>query len=128
MNLIDEFSSRTWEEWVVGSALTYTGTKAIQKYGWRRPLRSAWAGAKGTGRFARASALTMNDFYRAQSNAPFAWEPAFAPTVALTLYALTPVAMVGAAVAFPHVASAQQQSAATGQPSIGSAGHRLIYG
>lgn len=129
MSTWESIKNRTWEEWLAGGALTFTGGQALQKYGWRRPLRTLGAGAKGTGRFARASALTMNDFYRAQSNKPFAWEPHVAPGAAVALYAATPVMMVYAAHKYPLVTK-ETMGGSTNSPSIGigSAGHGLIYG
>jgi hypothetical protein len=51
-----------------------------------------------------------------------------AVTSPAVIMAATGVGMFAATAAYPQVAGSMYQSAATGQPGIGSAGHDLIYG
>jgi len=122
--------SRTWDEWAVSYVLAKASWNAAKFVGWRRPVRAGVSGARGTAHFGRAAGLTFADFIRGQKlgNKPFGWEPYVAPGMALGLYGSTPFGMIAAAVVYPEIAGPQQQSAATGQPGIGSAGHGLIYG
>jgi len=130
MSALDSIRSRTWDEWLLGAAVTKTVVDVSKSVGWRRPVRAGVTAVKGAGHFGRAAGYTMRDFIRGQSlgNKPFAFEPYVAPGAAVALYGATPLGMVLAAYQYPLVAGPQQQSAVTGQPSIGSAGHGLIYG
>ncbi len=130
MSVLDKMRKRSLEEWVAGTAVTYTATK-VSKTQWRRGLRNVGAASKGSGRMLHASYRTMQDFARANKigNKPFSFEPMVPGAIATSIYVATPVAMVAAAVKYPLIAGPAQSTAATGQIGIGSrSGQLLISG
>lgn len=130
MSVFESLKKRSLEEWVAGSAITYTGTK-LAKTQSRRGIRNVGAVGKGLGRHLHATIKTMGDFQKANAlgNKPFAIEAKIPAIAATTLYVATPVAMLVAAVEYPTIAGPAQSTAATGQVGIGSrAGQELIFG
>lgn len=117
-----KLKERTWEDWALGAGAT-AGSAYVARHEWRRGLRNVGAGARGTGRFAGATVRTMGDFYRANAmgNKPFVVEPYVPAGMAFTVLAVTPLMMLYQSQRYPGIAGPMQQSAATGQPSIGRA-------
>ena len=113
--------ARTWEDWALGAGM-FGGSVYLTKHEWRRGLRNVGAATRGTGRFAGATVRTMGDFYRANSlgNKPFPIEPYIPGAAAFTILAATPIMMIIQSQTVPHIAGPMQQSAATGQFSVGS--------
>ena len=118
--VLSKIKSKTWQDWLVGGSITYGGKKLIQTQ-WRRGIRNVGAGGQSSGRFAGAAYRSLGDFARANArgNQPFAIEPYVPGALATSLYIATPVIMLYQAVKYPHIAGPMQQSAATGQFSVG---------